>query len=111
MPPRRRASGTPASATRTRQSYAGNESVVGVIGTFNSGCAAIIIPVLNQAPGGAIAMLSPANTYPCLTEAGPACADTEPDSTTRPASATTRASWPTTRTRAPPSRSSSRTSG
>ena len=61
------------------QSYAGNETVVGVIGTFNSGCAAIIIPVLNQAPGGAIAMLSPANTYPCLTEAGPACADTEPD--------------------------------
>jgi branched-chain amino acid transport system substrate-binding protein len=61
------------------QAYAANESVIGVIGTFNSGCAAIIIPVLNQAPGGAIAMLSPANTYPCLTEAGPACADTEPD--------------------------------
>jgi branched-chain amino acid transport system substrate-binding protein len=61
------------------QAYAGNESVIGVIGTFNSGCAAIIIPVLNQAPGGAIPMVSPANTYPCLTEAGPACADTEPD--------------------------------
>jgi branched-chain amino acid transport system substrate-binding protein len=61
------------------QAYAANESVIAVIGTFNSGCAAIEIPVLNQAPGGAIAMLSPANTYVCLTEGGPGCADTEPD--------------------------------
>ena len=29
--------------------------------------AAIIIPVLNQGPDGGIAMVSPANTYPCLT--------------------------------------------
>ena len=61
------------------QAYAGNESVVGVIGTFNSGCAAIEIPVLNQAPGGGVAMVSPANTYVCLTEGGPGCDDTEPD--------------------------------
>jgi branched-chain amino acid transport system substrate-binding protein len=47
--------------------YAANDSVVAVIGTFNSGCAAIIIPLLNQAPDGGIAMMSPANTYPCLT--------------------------------------------
>ena len=61
------------------QAYAGNEKVVGVIGTFNSGCAAIIIPVLNQAPGGGVAMISPANTYVCLTEGGPGCDGTEPD--------------------------------
>jgi branched-chain amino acid transport system substrate-binding protein len=61
------------------QAYAGNESVVGVIGTFNSGCAAIEIPVLNQAPGGGVAMMSPANTYVCLTEGGPGCDATEPD--------------------------------
>jgi branched-chain amino acid transport system substrate-binding protein len=61
------------------QAYASNESVVGVIGTFNSGCAAIEIPVLNQAPGGGIAMMSPANTYVCLTEGGPGCDATEPD--------------------------------
>jgi branched-chain amino acid transport system substrate-binding protein len=61
------------------QAYAANESVVGVIGTFNSGCAAIEIPVLNQAPGGGLAMISPANTYVCLTEGGPGCDDTEPD--------------------------------
>lgn len=61
------------------QAYAANESVVGVIGTFNSGCAAIEIPVLNQAPGGGVAMISPANTYVCLTEGGPGCDATEPD--------------------------------
>ena len=61
------------------QAYASNEKVVAVIGTFNSGCAAIEIPVLNQAPGGGVAMMSPANTYVCLTEGGPGCDDTEPD--------------------------------
>jgi len=50
-----------------------------MIGTFNSGAAAIAIPVLNQAPGGGLAMISPANTYVCLTEGGPGCADDEPD--------------------------------
>jgi branched-chain amino acid transport system substrate-binding protein len=61
------------------QAYAGNEKVLGVIGTFNSGCAAIIIPVLNQAANGPVAMVSPANTYVCLTEGGPGCDDSEPD--------------------------------
>ena len=53
--------------------------MIGVIGTFNSGCAAIEIPVLNQAPDGGIPMLSPANTYVCLTAAAPSCDSTEPD--------------------------------
>jgi branched-chain amino acid transport system substrate-binding protein len=61
------------------QAYAGNPSVVGIIGTFNSGCAAIIIPIANQAPNGPLAMVSPANTFVCLTEGGPGCEDTEPD--------------------------------
>jgi branched-chain amino acid transport system substrate-binding protein len=61
------------------QSYAANEKLVGVIGTFNSGCAQIIIPVLNQAPGGGVAMVSPANTLVCITEGGPGCDSTEPD--------------------------------
>jgi branched-chain amino acid transport system substrate-binding protein len=60
--------------------YAANDSVVGVIGTFNSGCAAIIIPLLNEAPNGGIAMMSPANTYPCLTVNLPGgCDASEPD--------------------------------
>jgi branched-chain amino acid transport system substrate-binding protein len=53
--------------SQNANAYAANDSVVAVIGTFNSGCAAIEIPVLNQAPDGGIAMMSPANTYPCLT--------------------------------------------
>jgi branched-chain amino acid transport system substrate-binding protein len=61
------------------QAYAGNPSVVGVIGTFNSGCAAIIIPIANQAPNGPLGMVSPANTFVCLTEGGPGCENTEPD--------------------------------
>jgi branched-chain amino acid transport system substrate-binding protein len=47
-----------------------------VHGTFNSGCAAIEIPVLNQAPGGGLLIFSPANTYGCLTEP---CAGNEPE--------------------------------
>ena len=90
------------------QAYAGNEKVVGVIGTFNSGCAAIEIPVLNQAPGGGVAMMSPANTYVCLTEGGPGCDATEPDKYYPSARATTPVSSRTTRTRARRWRSSRR---
>ena len=39
-----------------------------MIGTFNSGCAEIIAPIVNRAPGGGIAMVSPANTYVGLTK-------------------------------------------
>jgi len=56
--------------------YAQNSKLLGVVGTFNSGCAAIEIPVANQAPGGGLLLLSPANTYGCLTEP---CAGDEPE--------------------------------
>ena len=59
--------------------YAQDKSVIGVIGTFNSGCAEIIIPVLNRAPGGPVGMVSPANTYVGLTHSGPGTAAGEPD--------------------------------
>ena len=66
--------------SQNANAYAANDAVVAVIGTFNSGCAAIEIPVLNQAPDGGIAMMSPANTYPCLTVNLPGgCEATEPD--------------------------------
>jgi len=45
--------------------YASNKSVIGVLGTFNSGCAKIIVPVLNRQHLG---MVSPANTNPGLTK-------------------------------------------
>jgi branched-chain amino acid transport system substrate-binding protein len=41
--------------------------VAGVIGTFNSGCAKLEIPINNRASQGPIAMVSPSNTYPGLT--------------------------------------------
>src|SRR2546423_5151077 len=58
--------------------YAQNSSVVGVIGTFNSGCAEIIVPVLNRASNGPIGMVSPANTYVGLTHGGPGTVAGEP---------------------------------
>jgi branched-chain amino acid transport system substrate-binding protein len=66
----------PTKCSANAHAYAGNSSLIGVIGTFNSGCAAIEIPVLNQAPGGGLMLLSPANTYGCLTEP---CAGDEPE--------------------------------
>jgi branched-chain amino acid transport system substrate-binding protein len=59
--------------------YAQNKSVIGVIGTFNSGCAEIEIPILNRAPNGPLGMVSPANTYVGLTHSGPGTAAGEPD--------------------------------
>jgi branched-chain amino acid transport system substrate-binding protein len=59
--------------------YAQNKGLIGVIGTFNSGCAEIIIPVLNRAPDGPVGMVSPANTYVGLTHGGPGTAAGEPD--------------------------------
>jgi branched-chain amino acid transport system substrate-binding protein len=68
-----------AKCSANANAYAANDAVIGVIGTFNSGCAAIEIPVLNQAPDGGIPMISPANTFVCLTAAAPSCDSTEPD--------------------------------
>jgi branched-chain amino acid transport system substrate-binding protein len=62
------------------QKYAANPDVIGVIGTYNSGCAAIEMPVLNKAPGGGVPMVSPGNTFVCLTEPSPTlCKPDEPD--------------------------------
>jgi len=68
-----------AKCSANANAYAANDAVIGVIGTFNSGCAQIEIPVLNQAPDGGIPLMSPANTYVCLTAAAPSCDSTEPD--------------------------------
>ena len=46
--------------------YANNKSVIGVLGTFNSGCAKIIVPIINRS--GPLAMVSPANTNVGLTK-------------------------------------------
>ena len=67
-----------ARAAANARAYAADTSVVGVIGTFNSGAAEIEIPLLNRAPGGPVAMVSPANAYVGLTHAGPGTAPGEP---------------------------------
>src|SRR5215212_6764506 len=59
-----------AKCSANAQAYAADKTVIGVIGTFNSGCAQILIPVLNRAPNGPVGMISPANTYLGLTQGG-----------------------------------------
>jgi branched-chain amino acid transport system substrate-binding protein len=66
----------PTKCSANAHAYVGSKSLIGVVGTFNSGCAAIEIPVLNKAPGGGLQLISPANTYGCLTEP---CAGPEPE--------------------------------
>jgi branched-chain amino acid transport system substrate-binding protein len=65
-----------AKCSENARTYADTEDLVGVIGTYNSGCAAIIIPILNEVP---IAMVSPANTYAGLTHQAPGTESGEPD--------------------------------
>lgn len=59
--------------------YADDDKVIGVIGPLDSRCAAILIPALNLAPDGGIPIVSPTNTYPCLTRGGAGCDISEPD--------------------------------
>jgi branched-chain amino acid transport system substrate-binding protein len=54
------------------RAYAADPSVLGVLGTYNSGCAEVEIPVLGSASGG-IAMVSPGNTLICLTQSSATC--------------------------------------
>jgi branched-chain amino acid transport system substrate-binding protein len=69
----------PRACSRNANELAGNPQVLGVIGPLESECAQVMIPVLNQAPDGGVVLVSPTNTYGCLTRAGPGCDITEPD--------------------------------
>ncbi len=61
----------PAKCSSNARAYASEKTLLGVLGTFNSGCAKLIVPILNRAPGGAIAMVSSANTNVGLTHFAP----------------------------------------
>ena len=50
------------------QAHVANKKEVAIMGTYNSGCAKIIVPVLNQDPTGPMLMISNANTNPGLTK-------------------------------------------
>jgi DNA-binding SARP family transcriptional activator/ABC-type branched-subunit amino acid transport system substrate-binding protein len=49
------------------RAYVASPSVVGVVGPLTSGCALVEIPILNEAPGGAVSIVSPSATYVGLT--------------------------------------------
>lgn len=49
------------------RAYGSDRDVIGVVGTYNSGCATTEIPILNAAAGGAVPMVSPLNTDAALT--------------------------------------------
>src|SRR5439155_13836796 len=60
------------------RAYAADPSIVGVVGPWNSLCAVAEVPVLNRAPGGPLAVVSPINTYPGLTRHAPGAAASQP---------------------------------
>jgi branched-chain amino acid transport system substrate-binding protein len=57
-----------ATCAKNAQDHVVNANEVAVMGTYNSGCAKIIVPVLNQDPSGPMLMVSHANTNPGLTK-------------------------------------------
>ncbi|NBO08095.1 MAG: amino acid ABC transporter substrate-binding protein [Actinobacteria bacterium] len=57
-----------AQCAKNAQAHVANRNEVAVMGTYNSGCAKIIVPVLNQDPKGPMLMVSNANTNPGLTK-------------------------------------------
>ena len=59
------------------KSMVATASVVGVIGTLNSGCAAVELPIMNRV-SPPLAMVSPANSLVGLTRHGPGSAPDEP---------------------------------
>ena len=58
-----------AQCAKNAQAHVASRDEVAVMGTYNSGCAKIIVPILNQDPKGPMAMVSNANTNPGLTKA------------------------------------------
>ncbi len=58
----------PAQCTQNANNHVANANEVAVMGTYNSGCALIEVPILNQDPNGPMLMVSHANTNPGLTK-------------------------------------------
>ena len=54
--------------TQNAQNHVANKAEIAVICTYNSGCAKIEVPILNQDPKGPMLMVSQANTNPGLTK-------------------------------------------
>lgn len=67
-----------AKCKRNARAFAGNPGVVAVVGPTSSACAAAMLPILNAARGGPVALIAAGNTYLGLTRAGPGVADGDP---------------------------------
>jgi len=61
----------PAVCSSNGRAYAAEKKVIGILGTFNSGCSKLIVPIVNRAAGGPIPMVSSANTAVGLTHYAP----------------------------------------
>jgi DNA-binding SARP family transcriptional activator/ABC-type branched-subunit amino acid transport system substrate-binding protein/DNA-binding beta-propeller fold protein YncE len=69
---------TPATCRRNARAYSGAPMVLGVVGPFDSPCAAFQIPILNRARGGPLADISGSTTAVGLTHRGAGSAPHEP---------------------------------
>ena len=65
-----------ATCAANARKYVEDETIIGVLGTFNSGCAKIEVPIANEA---SLAYISPANTAVGLTHVGPGSESGEPE--------------------------------
>jgi branched-chain amino acid transport system substrate-binding protein len=65
-----------ATCSANARKYVDDDTIVGVIGTFNSGCAKLEVPIANEA---SLAYISPANTAVGLTHVGPGSEPGEPE--------------------------------
>jgi branched-chain amino acid transport system substrate-binding protein len=63
---------------RSARAYSSARQVVGLVGPFFSGCAIHQLAILNAAPGGPLAAVSPGATYVGLTRGGPGIPPSEP---------------------------------
>jgi DNA-binding SARP family transcriptional activator/ABC-type branched-subunit amino acid transport system substrate-binding protein/DNA-binding beta-propeller fold protein YncE len=70
----------PAKCIGNARAFSRARKLIGVIGTWHSGCAALELPILNRASGGPLALVSPANSWPGLTRSVPEGLPGEPES-------------------------------
>jgi branched-chain amino acid transport system substrate-binding protein len=72
-------SGDLARCAANAKADAADRDVIGVIGTWDSRCAAVELPILDVAPNGPLALVSPSNTNVGLTHASAGTDPGEPD--------------------------------
>lgn len=69
----------PAKCERNARAFAGNASVIAVVGPVLSSCAAVMIPILNRSEHGPVGEVGLGNTYLGLTREGPGVERGHPD--------------------------------